>query len=95
MNTHTTLASVCLLLASDIPAQKTLRPGKPSDVGMSAAVLDAGASLFRDTVAHDQLKGVVLLVARHGRIGASTQRVSHSPTAVRTERLPGWTRSAG
>ena len=40
----------------------------PADVGMSEAILRAGAQLFEAAVERDELKGVVLLVARRGRI---------------------------
>ena len=46
----------------------TLSEGPPSSAGMSQAVLDAGVALYREAVAKDELKGVVLLVARRGRV---------------------------
>jgi CubicO group peptidase (beta-lactamase class C family) len=39
----------------------------PSAVGMDAGVLEAGAGLFRRAVERDDLRGVVLLVARRGK----------------------------
>ena len=56
---------VALLLGSGV-AQEAIRYGKAADVEMSAEVLDAGASLFREAVEADRLRGVVLLVARKG-----------------------------
>lgn len=40
----------------------------PAEVGMSEAVLRAGVTLFDDAIAADDLKGVVVLVARHGKV---------------------------
>lgn len=49
-------------------ADRVLLPGEAADVEMSAEVLDAAASLYRQAVERDQLRGAVLLVARRGRI---------------------------
>lgn len=57
-----------LLLAPAPPARDVLREGTAAEVGMSGAVLRAGASLFEDAVRRDELRGVVLLVARRGVI---------------------------
>jgi len=61
------IATFCLLVAT-VTAQPKLEAGVPADVDMSAAVLDAGASLLRDAVEHDGLRGAVILVARRGRV---------------------------
>lgn len=45
-----------------------LTPGKPSQVGMSAAKLQLARGLFEEAVKKDQIRGVVLLVARDGKI---------------------------
>jgi CubicO group peptidase (beta-lactamase class C family) len=46
----------------------TLSPGTPAEVGMSAAILEAGVRLYRDAVEAGDLVGAVLLVARDGRV---------------------------
>lgn len=51
-----------------VVAEDTLRVGKPADVGMSAKELQAGRQLFVEAIERDDLKGVVLLVARRGTI---------------------------
>jgi len=45
-----------------------LTRGTPEEVGMDAAVLRAGVSLFESAVEKDDLRSVVLLVARRGRV---------------------------
>ncbi len=42
--------------------------GTPADVGMSAAVLSGGVGLYREAVDAGDLVGVVLLVAKDGRV---------------------------
>ena len=46
----------------------TLSPATPAEAGMSAAVLQEGVRLFEKAVAEDALQGVVLLVARDGKV---------------------------
>jgi CubicO group peptidase (beta-lactamase class C family) len=53
-----------LLFAQDF----TLSPGTPADVGMDPDILNAGVKLFEKAVARDELRGVVLLVARNGKV---------------------------
>ena len=62
------LSIVCLLALPAPGAQDALTTGAPADVGMSEAILRAGAGLFEDAVERDELKGVVVLVARRGTI---------------------------
>lgn len=45
-----------------------LCPGRPRDVGMSAAALRDASAVVADAVARDDIRGAVVLVARHGRI---------------------------
>ena len=52
------------LIASDV----VLKYGKPGDVEMSGALLDEGVRLYKNAVERNELMGVVLLVARNGRI---------------------------
>ena len=59
------------LLLLQLPVQADdikLTEGTPEEVGMSAAVVKAGATLFEEAVEKDELRGVVLLVARRGKI---------------------------
>lgn len=57
------------LLAPGIQGQDlTLSRGLPQEVGMSAAVLDGAAGLYREAVARGDLVGAVVLVAKDGRI---------------------------
>ena len=62
------ISLICSLAVPAAKAQDTLTPGAPAEVGMSEAVLRAGAGLFEQAVERDDLKGVVLLVARRGKI---------------------------
>ncbi|MAG56637.1 MAG: hypothetical protein CMJ83_10140 [Planctomycetes bacterium] len=62
------LAFTCLSLGVPACGQDTLSTVRPADVGMSEPVLRAGVQLFRDAIGRDDLKGVVLLVARSGKI---------------------------
>lgn len=63
-------AAMLALAAPGAAAQhaRTLSYGKPADVGMSAAVLEGAVGLYREAVARGDLVGVVLLVARQGRV---------------------------
>jgi len=45
-----------------------LTKGVPADVNMSEEILKAGVKLFEDAVEKDELRGVVLLVARDGKV---------------------------
>ncbi len=65
------LVVVAVLLAGPPVAAdtaRTLRYGPPASVGMDQAALERGVELFRRAVERDELRGVVLLVARHGTI---------------------------
>ena len=46
----------------------TLTTGTPDEVGMSSAILDAGAQLYREAIDAGDLVGAVLLVAKAGKI---------------------------
>lgn len=52
------------LIAQDI----TLTTGIPQDVGMDEDILNAGVELYEKAINADELKGVVLLVARNGKV---------------------------
>lgn len=52
------------LTAQDI----TLTTGTPQDVGMDDDILNAGVKLYEKAIDGDELKGVVLLVARNGKV---------------------------
>lgn len=47
---------------------RTLTSGTPGEVGMSAAVLEAGVGLYREAVERGDLVGAVVLVARDGKV---------------------------
>lgn len=47
----------------------TLRYGEAEEVGMDAGALESAVALFRQAVEDDDLRGVVLLVARFAEIG--------------------------
>jgi CubicO group peptidase (beta-lactamase class C family) len=55
---------ISTLFAQDI----VLSTGKPEEVRMSAAILKEGVRFFREAVEWEDLRGVVLLVARDGKI---------------------------
>ena len=64
-----TIALAASSLAAPVHAQTvTLTRGMPHDVNMSPAVLEAGVGLYREAVASGELVGVVLLVARNGKV---------------------------
>ena len=52
------------LFAQDI----TLTTATPQDVGMDEEILNAGVKLYEKAINADELKGVVLLVARNGKV---------------------------
>jgi CubicO group peptidase (beta-lactamase class C family) len=58
------------LTGSPIIAQqpRTLHPGSAASVGMDSAQLQQAVNLYRDALDRNQLRGAVLLVARHGTI---------------------------
>ena len=63
------VALLALAVAQPVVSQSvTLSKGTPDDVGMSAAVLQAGVGLYQEAVARGDLVGAVLLVARNGRV---------------------------
>ena len=73
-----TVYGLLLLLSGPASvAQVTLSRATLEEVGMSGAILDGGVSLFREAVEKDELRGVVLLVARHGKV------VLHEPVGWR------------
>src|SRR5437899_3429429 len=45
-----------------------LEYGLPASAGMDSRKLDQAVRLYRDAVEKDELRGAVLMVARHGRI---------------------------
>lgn len=62
-------AALATLCVAPLSAQgTTLTTGTPEEVGMSAAVLQAGVGLYREAVARGDLVGAVLLVARNGKV---------------------------
>ena len=58
------------VLAPDLQSQEaqTLSYGAPEDVGMSAAVLTGALGVYEEAIERGELVGVVVLVARRGRI---------------------------
>jgi CubicO group peptidase (beta-lactamase class C family) len=62
------LVAALVLSVHARPAARALSYGSPASVGMDAAALARGVALFRDAVARDVLRGVVVMVARHGTI---------------------------
>jgi CubicO group peptidase (beta-lactamase class C family) len=60
----TILLGVFTLFAQDV----VLSSGTPEEVGMSSAILKEGIRFFEEAVGRDDLRGVVLLVARNGKI---------------------------
>lgn len=62
--------ALAVLAAPPVGAQKhtTLTTATPAEVGMSAAVLEAGVGLYREAVERGDLVGAVLLVARDGKV---------------------------
>lgn len=58
------------VLAPDLQSQEaqTLSYGTPEDVGMSAAVLTGALGVYEEAIERGELVGVVVLVARRGRI---------------------------
>jgi CubicO group peptidase (beta-lactamase class C family) len=62
------IAISTLIFVGPADARPVLTTGEPSSAGMSAAVLREGVALFEQAVAKSELQGVVLLVARHGKI---------------------------
>lgn len=78
------LLAITTALALAAPAAqgqepRTLSYGEPADVGMSAEVLDGAVGLYREAVERGDLVGVVLLVARQGRV------VLHEAIGMRDE----------
>jgi CubicO group peptidase (beta-lactamase class C family) len=61
---------LCLLTALPALAQKgrVLEPGTPASVGMDGTKLAEGVKLYREAVDRDDIRGAVLMVARHGKI---------------------------
>lgn len=64
------LVAVAVAAAVTVSARSTpaLRPGPASSAGMDQAALDQGLDLFRQAVDRDEIRGAVLMVARHGII---------------------------
>lgn len=57
-----------LIFRSASAADLTLSLGKPSDVGMDATILEAGANMYRKAIEHDEVRSAVILIARKGRV---------------------------
>jgi len=57
-----------LVLAPSLWAQPVVTSGAPSEVGMSAVVLEAGVGLYQEAVDRGELVGAVLLVAKDGKV---------------------------
>lgn len=59
-----------LWAAASIPAQeaRTLQPASAASVDMDAAKLQAAVKLYRDALDRGEIRGAVLLVARHGKV---------------------------
>jgi CubicO group peptidase (beta-lactamase class C family) len=55
---------ISTLLAQDV----ILATGKPEDVGMSGEILIEGVRFFEEAVERDDIRGIVLLIARRGKI---------------------------
>lgn len=76
MNRSVRIKSLCLLpavlLLAALPVcgqtARLLEIGTPASAGMDAARLQQGVKLYQDSVARDEIRGAVLMVARHGRI---------------------------
>ncbi|MCK4760322.1 MAG: beta-lactamase family protein [Candidatus Aminicenantes bacterium] len=63
------LGVVFALVISTLFAQDVvLSSGTPEEAGMSSAILKEGIRFFEEAVGRDELRGVVLLVARNGKI---------------------------
>lgn len=60
--------ALALWTAAATAQNRTLTTGTPEEVGMSAAVLQAGVGLYREAVERGDLVGAVLLVARDGKV---------------------------
>lgn len=65
---HALFLPVLLLWLTVARGGEVLRPGVPDEVGMSAEMLDEANAVVAEAVARDDIRGAVLLVARHGRI---------------------------
>lgn len=57
-----------LLLLTTARSGDVLRSGRPDEVGMSPDALRDASAIVADAVQRDDIRGAVLLVARHGRI---------------------------
>lgn len=73
MITHRKIAATVALALLTValaaaPESRTLKAGTPASVAMDAAKLDEAVALYRRAVERDDLRGAVLLVARHGTI---------------------------
>ncbi len=63
------LAAVACLAAQDAASQDvTISRAAPTEVGMSAAVLQGGVGLYQEAVDRGDLVGTVLLVAKEGKV---------------------------
>ena len=63
---------LCLILILCFQAAKgadlTLSLGKPSEVGLDAAILEAGVNMYRKAIERDEVRSAVILIARKGRV---------------------------
>lgn len=62
------LAGCMLIVSMATLSAAPLAPAKPTDAGMSAEVLKQAVALYEKAVADDEVRGVVLLVAREGKV---------------------------
>jgi len=63
------LTAILLLTAGGLCAKDTvLSTGAPSEVGLDATILEAGVHMYETAVEKDQVRNVVLLVARNGKV---------------------------
>jgi CubicO group peptidase (beta-lactamase class C family) len=59
---------ICTVSLADDKPPHQLATASASEVGMSQPVLEAGTTLYAEAVARGEIAGVVLLVARHGKV---------------------------
>ncbi len=59
---------VATIQETEGPRAVTLTVGTPAEVGMSSAILQSGVQLYREAVEAGDLVGVVLLVAKDGKV---------------------------
>ncbi len=62
------IAGILSIFGTAAEQDRALVPGDPAAVDMDAAKLQQGVQLYREAVAKEELRGAVLMVARHGKI---------------------------